>query len=154
MLVIGVNHSVQRRQDTIAELVPVRNQFEKRLRQVITEQGSDLVAEEAGNDTDVWNNLKKVDLGDIVDNPVSPIAKTIADEYGVRHEDVDVDVRVVDENDLESIDKRGEALTEKILRVLRTAERVVVIVGEKHRADVFQRLKAEGMDVEWMHFPE
>ena len=45
-------------------------------------------------------------------------------------------------------------MTEKILKVLGAAERVVVIVGERHRADVVQRLKGEGMDVKCMHFPE
>jgi pheromone shutdown protein TraB len=71
----------------------------------------------------------------------------------VRHEDVDVDVRVVNENDIESIKKRDEAMTEKILKVLGAAERVVVIVGELHRKGVVERLKNKGMSVECLHFP-
>ncbi len=92
-------------------------------------------------------------LGEIVDSASSPIAKTIADEYKVRHEDVDVDVRVVNENDIESIKKREEAMTEKILKVLGAAERVVVIVGELHRKGMVQRLKDKGMIVGSVPFP-
>lgn len=155
VLVIGANHNVQRRQDTILELAPLRDQFEQRLSQIIKEQEIDLIAEEAGDDTNVWENLKKQDLfGEIVDSPVPTIAKTVADENGVRHEDVDVDVRVVDEDDLESIKKRGEAIAGKILKELGTAEKVIVIVGEKHRSDVVQCLKGDGMNVVSMHFPE
>jgi pheromone shutdown protein TraB len=48
----------------------------------------------------------------------------------------------VDEDDLESIEKRSKAMTEKILKVLEGSERAVVIVGELHHKDVVQRLKA------------
>jgi hypothetical protein len=155
VLVIGANHNIQHRQDTIPELAPVRDQFEQRLRQIIKEQKIDLIAEEAGDDTKVWENLKKQDLfGEIVDSPVPTIAKTVADENRVRHEDVDVDVRVVDEGDLESVKKSGEAIARKILKVLGAAEKVIVIVGEKHRSDVVQCIKGQGRDVVCMHFPE
>jgi hypothetical protein len=105
----------------------------------------------------MWKNLKLNDVfgdGMTVDFPVPTIAKTIADKSGLRHEDVDVDVRVVDEDDLESIEKRSKAMTEKILKVLEGSERAVVIVGELHHKDVVQRLKAESMSVECMRFPK
>jgi hypothetical protein len=181
-LVIGTDHNIQRRQDTNPELEKVRVEFEKILRAIIEKEEIDLVAEEAGDDKQSLENVKRDEeqaaeferqlrqmmekdglVGEdaglfggakAVDRPVHTIAKTIADNHGVRYEDVDVDIRVVDENDVESIKKRGDAIAEKILKVLGTAERVVVIVGELHRADVVQRLKGEGMDVKCMHFPK
>jgi hypothetical protein len=155
VLVVGINHNIQRHQDIVPELEKVRADFERFLREIIEKDEIDLVAEEAGDDTTVWKKLILLDvLQEIVDSPASPIAKTIADKYGVRHEDVDVDVRVVDKNDLESIEKRSDAMTEKILKVLGAADRVLVIVGELHRPDVVQRLEEKDMSVECMHFPE
>jgi hypothetical protein len=155
VLVVGINHNIQRHQDIVPELEKVRADFERFLREIIEKDEIDLVAEEAGDDTTVWKKLILLDvLQEIVDSPASPIAKTIADKYGVRHEDVDVDVRVVDKNDLESIKKRSDAMTEKILKVLGAADRVLVIVGELHRPDVVQRLEEKDMSVECMHFPE
>jgi len=130
-----------------------RAEFEKFLHRVIQRGKPDLVAEEAGDDEKVWKNLKLQDAfadsveSKTVDNPASPIAKTIAKEYGVRWEDVDVEVRVTNENDIESIEKRSDAMTEKILKVLGAAKRVVVIVGELHREGIVQRLKAKDMSV-------
>jgi hypothetical protein len=160
VLVIGTQHEIQRHQDTMPDREEARTEFDKRIRQIIKERKIDLVAEEAGDDTKVWKNLKRNDElagkyveafggagSKAVDKPVPTIAKTIADEYGVRHEDVDVDVRA-NENDRKSIEKRDEAMTEKILDVLKNAERVLVIVGNDHRAGVGQRLKGKGMDVE------
>ena len=181
VLVIGTDHNIQRHQDTDPELEKDRANFEKFLRATIEEGKIDLVAEEAGDDKRSLENVKRDDeqaaeferqlrqmmerqnglvaegaglfgKGRTVDRPVPTIAKTIADKR-VRYKDVDVDIRVVDENDVESIKKRGDAIAEKILKVLGTAERVVVIVGELHRADVVQRLKAEDMSVECMRFP-
>jgi hypothetical protein len=182
VLVIGTDHNIQRHQDADAKLEKVRTEFEKFLCEVIEKEEIDLVAEEAGDDKQALENLKRSDEkaaefeqqlrqmmeqdgligegaglfggGETVDRPVPTIGKTIADKHGVRREDMDVDIRVVDENDIESIKKRGEAIAEKILKVLGTAERVVVIVGELHRADVVQRLKKEGMSVECMRFPK
>ena len=181
VLVIGTDHNIQRHQDKVPELEKHRVEFEKFLHKIIKEEKIDLVAEEAGDDKQSLENVKRDEeqaaeferqlrqmmekdglvaedtglfgKGRTVDRPVPTIAKTIADKHGVRYEDVDVDIRVVDENDIESVKKRGEAIAEKILKVLNSAERVLVIVGEKHRADVVQRLKAENMDVECMRFP-
>ena len=166
VLVIGTYHQFQRHQDTMPDREKVRGDFEQFLRGVIDERTIDLVAEEAGDDTVMWENLKRNDelVGQFaeafggsgsktVDNPVPTIARTIADEYGVKHTDVDVDVRAR-ENDVESIKKRDEAMTEKILKVLGSAEIVLVIVGDAHRGGVVQRLKDEGICVEELHFPK
>jgi hypothetical protein len=162
VLVVGTRHELQRHQDTAADREQIRAEFDKRLRQIIEERKITLIAEEAGDDTAVWENLKLEEEavgkfaeafgeGKTVDSPVPTIARTIADEYGLKHTDVDVDVRA-DENDLKSIEKRDEAMTEKILKVLGAAESVLAIVGEKHRAGVAQRLKDAGMTVECFSF--
>jgi hypothetical protein len=166
VLVIGTRHEFQRHQDTMPDREKVRDDFEKFLRGAIKERKIDLVAEEAGDDTTVWEQLRRDDelagefanaFGGIgsktVDNPVSTIARIIANECGARHADVDVDVRA-NENNVESIRKRDEAMTAKILNALGAAERVLVIVGEAHRAGIAQRLTDEGMGVECMRFPK
>jgi hypothetical protein len=141
----------------------VRDEFEKRLREIIKERKIDLIAEEAGDDTAVWENLRREDVlvgeeyaelfggGHTVEAPVPTIAKKLAVEHGVRHEDIDVDVRA-DENDEESIKKRDEAMTWKILDVLKDGENVLVIVGERHRTGVVERLKKQGFNVESAQF--
>jgi pheromone shutdown protein TraB len=144
----------------------VRADFDKILRRAIQERKIDLVAEEAGDDAAVWENLKRNDelVGKFadafggsgsktVDNPVPTIARKIADDCIVKHADVDVDVRAR-ENDDESIKKRDEAMSEKIVRVLGSAENVVVIVGDAHLAGVVERLTGKGMSVECLRFPK
>ncbi len=160
VLVIGTDHNLQRHQDKVPELEKHRAEFEKLLHKVIKEEKIDLVAEEAGDDTKVWENLKlqdafagSVEGSKTVDSPAFPIARTIAKGYGVRHEDVDVNVRVKDETDLKSIEDRSDAMTEKILKVLGSAERFVVIVGELHHKGMVQRLRDKDMSVECLHFP-
>jgi hypothetical protein len=112
----------------------------------------------------VWEALKRDDelaagfeglFGEFstVDGPVPTIAKTLADQYGTKHSDVDVDVRA-QEDDPESIAKRDGAMTEKILSLRRDAQSVLVIVGEAHRAGVSERLMNVGWSVESVHFPE
>src|SRR5271167_2193116 len=94
VLVIGTNHNIQRHQDKVSKLESDRAEFEKFLRQLIEKGKTDLVAEEAGDDEKVWENLKLYDVfadsaeGKTVDNPASPIAKIIAGENGVRWEDI------------------------------------------------------------------
>jgi hypothetical protein len=88
-----------------------------------------------------------------VEGPVPTIARTIAEKYGVRHTDVDVEVRA-EEGNAESIAKRDAAMTEKILSARGDAETVLVIVGEAHRAGVSERLKSAGWSIESVHFPD
>src|ERR1700674_402512 len=162
VLVIGTDHNIQRRQDTNPDLGPIRDQLEKRVRQIIEEQKVDLIAEETGDDTEVWKRLIQEEEalgkfaeafggGKTVDHPVSTIAKQIADERPgeLRH----VDIRAPNAEKL-SIDGRDAAMTAKIMEILGDADSVVVIVGEDHRAGVAQRLKAKGMSVACMRFPE
>jgi pheromone shutdown protein TraB len=141
----------------------VRAEFDQRLRQIIKERKIDLVAEEAGDDTETWEHLKQVEKDTppelevlfegtkVVNHPVSTIAKQIADSRPgeLRH----VDIRAPNAKEL-SIEERDAAMAAKVMKVLGDADSVVVIVGEDHRVGMAQRLKAEGMSVECMHFPE
>jgi pheromone shutdown protein TraB len=161
VLVIGTDHAIQRHQDTNAELEALRAEFEKLLRQLIKEREIDLIAEEAGDDTEVWKPLKQEEEalgklaeafggGKIADAPVPTIAKQIADERPkeLRH----VDIRAPNAEKL-SITERDAAMAAKVREVVGDADSIVVIVGEDHRAGMVQRLKGEGMDVECLHFP-
>lgn len=160
VLVIGTRHELQRHQDTAPEREKVRAEFDKLLRQIIKKQKIGLIAEEAGDDTAVWEKLKQVDemaaeFGGLfggypaVDNPVPTIAKKIADERKTRH----IDIRAANA-DVMTIGQRDEAMTAKIMEVLGTDKRVLVIVGESHRTGVAQRLKDAGLSVGDFRFPE
>ena len=164
VFVIGTKHEFQRHQDTMPSREVVRAAFDSEIRKIIKEQKIYLVAEEAGDDKTVWEHLKHGEpQGELaeklfgkgsstVDSPVPTIAKKIADEYGVKHEDVDVDVRA-DEKNPQSVVERDEAMVEKILNVSGHAESILVIVGEAHRLSVAERLKKEGFDVQSFRFP-
>ena len=159
VLVAGTRHEYQRHQDTMPAREKIRAELDQRLRQIIRERKIDLVVEEAGDDKTVWEHLRKDEppkeiceafFGEgssTVDHPVPTIAKTIADEFCVRHEDMDTDVRA-DENDAESVQKRDESMTEKFLKVLGNRENVLVIVGDAHRASIAERLEKQGFLVE------
>ena len=161
VLVIGTNHNIQRHQDTNAELEVVRAEFEKLLRRVIKERNVNLIAEEAGDDTEVWKSLKKEEEalgkfaeafggGKIVDAPVPTIAKKIEDEQPgeLRHDDI----RALNAEKL-TVKERDAAMAAKVKEIAGGADCIVVIVGEDHFEGVAKRLKDEGMSVECLHFP-
>ena len=87
--------------------------------------------------------------GKIADAPVPTIAKQIADERSkeLRH----VDIRAPNAEDL-SIEERDAAMAAKVKEILEDADSILMIVGEKHRAGVVQRLQAEDMSVDCMQF--
>jgi hypothetical protein len=160
VLVIGSNHNIQRHQDTNTELEVARAEFEKLLRQLIKGRNVNLIAEEAGDDTEVWKPLKQEEEalgefaevfggGEIVDAPVPTIAKKIADEPPgeLRH----VDIRALNAKEL-SIEERDAAMAAKVREVVGDTDSILVIVGEDHRVGVAKQLKAEGMSVECLHF--
>ncbi len=161
VLVIGTDHAIQRHQDKNAERQLQRAEFDKRLRQVIEGRDIDLIAEEAGDDAEVWKRLKQEEEavgkfaeafggGKTVDAPVPTTAKKIADERpgGLRH----VDIRAPNAKTL-SIEERDAAMTAKVKEILGDADSILVVVGEDHRAGMVQRLTGEGMDLECLHFP-
>ena len=102
----------------------LREGFEKQLREILKQGKIGLIAEEAGDDSEVWEHLKREDqfvegfedlfgLGSqTVDSPVATIAKRIADENPdkIRR----VDIRSPNATDL-TIEQRNEVMSTKIL---------------------------------------
>jgi hypothetical protein len=125
-LVIGTRHEFQRHQDTMPDQEELRDEFEERLRQIIEEREITLIAEEAGDDTALWEYLKQEDeaVGEFaalfgkgsttVDASAPTIAKEIADERPgeLRH----VDVRPPNANSL-TIEQRDAAMATRTVEV-------------------------------------
>jgi pheromone shutdown protein TraB len=162
VLVIGTQHEFQRHQDTMADREKVRAEFEELLRRVIDERGISLIAEEAGDDRAVWEQLRQEEeaLGEFAeafggrvgDNPVPTIGKQIADDRPA--EITYVDIRAPNADKM-TIEQRDDVMAAKTMEVLGIAERVLVIVGEDHRSGVVQRLKDKGLIVDdSFRFPE
>jgi len=162
-LVIGTLHEFQRHQDTMPDREELRDEFEERLREVIEEREITLIAEEAGDDTELWEHLKQEDevAGEFaalfgegsttVDAPVPTIAKEIADEQPgeLRH----VDIRAPNADKL-TIEQRDEAMTTRTVNVSGEDDSILVIVGEAHKNAVAGRLADQGFDVESESFPD
>jgi len=120
-----------------------------------------LIAEEAGDDREVWAALKADDEKvpeelrplfegyEIANEPQSTIAKMIADELGRRH----IDIRSRDASHM-TIEERDIAMARQTVESLGSATRVLVIVGEDHRAGVTRILGEQGCAVEPEGFPE
>jgi hypothetical protein len=165
VLVIGTRHEYQRHQDTDPEREEIRAAFERRLRQAVKGTDATVIAEEAGDDTAVWNEVKSEEegLGEFADKfaeafgggrtvakPVPTIAKTIRDEQPEKLEYVDI--RAPNAEKL-SIAERDEAMASEILKLSKNANSIVTIVGEDHRAGVAKRLNDGGLSVACFRFP-
>jgi hypothetical protein len=186
VLVIGTRHEIQRHQDTKPEREELRAEFDKRLRRILEERKTRLIAEEAGDDKEVLEKLKLEDspaqafaremaeelkeklsgksspeianeieelLGvtpKTANDPIPTIAKKIADERPkeIQH----VDIRPPNADELSS-EQRDEAMSKKILEIIKDGEEAVVIVGESHREGVATRLKDAGLSVDSVRFP-
>jgi len=140
---------------------PIRDQFEKRLRDIIKKEDVEVIAEKAGDDTAVWEQLKQEDEacgddlaelfgGKTVEAPVSTIATQIADERPGELEHVDI--RAPNAAEM-SIEQRDETMVAKVMELLGTADSAVVIVGEDHRAGVAQRISEKDLAVKSVCFP-
>jgi hypothetical protein len=174
VLVIGTGHEIQRPQDTMPERQKLRADFEERVRQNVKERKVGLLAEEAGDDEEVWKHLKHEEeiadelakglpgeladaLDDLfgvgsrtVESPVSTIAKKIAEQSQgkVRH----VDIRPPNADEL-TIEQRDGAMAGKIIATLKDGEDAIVIVGDSHREGVERLLKEAGLAVDSVRFP-
>src|SRR6267378_830537 len=133
---------------------PIWDQFDKRLRDIIKNEDVEVIAEEAGDDTAVWEQLKQEDEacgddlaelfgGKTVEAPVSTIATQIADE---RPGELHADIRAPNAAEM-SIEQRDETMVAKVMELLGTADSAVVIVGEDHRAGVAQRISEKDLAV-------
>lgn len=161
-LVIGTFHQYQRWQDKSAASVVIRARFAEYVRETIVEREIDLVAEEAGNDEDVWAALKMEDdrispefrplfaETALVEGVQPTIARMEAERAGRRH----VDIRDAGAGEM-TIAQRDEAMAKRTVQAAGDAASVVVIVGEAHRVGVARILSQEfGWEIENALFPK
>jgi len=162
VLVIGTRHEYQRHQDRMPDREEIRAKFEELLRRVIEERSISHIAEEAGDDTEVWEHLKRQEDAtppelaklfggtEVVDEPQSTIAKQIADEQPAHLTHVDIRPPHAE---VMTIEERDEAMAANTMEILGIATNMLVICGERHRAGVGQRIKGQGFRVESFCFP-
>lgn len=124
VLVIGTWHEYQRHQDEIESRRKVRAQFERFLRRIVAERGIDLIAEEAGDNEEVWERLKADEAKtppelrplfagtEAGGGPQDTIAKRIADECPDCRRHVDIRPPREEEMTIEQCDK---AMAEKTI---------------------------------------
>jgi len=162
-LIIGTFHEYQRQQDSMPERERMRAEFEVLLHEVIEKRHISLIAEEAGDDTKAWEQLKQDEAmmppafaalfsgTEVGDKPQNTIAKKIADARigDLTH----VDIRPPHAKWM-TIEERDKAMANKIMEVLGTATSILVVCGEIHRTGVEQRLKDQGLCAESFCFPE
>ena len=161
-LVIGTCHEYQRHQDRIEERKKVRADLERLACQLIADRSISLIAEEAGDNTEVWEQLKLDEEAtppelqiffagtEAVGGPQDTIAKRIADELSERLRHFDIRPPHAEEITTE---QRDEAMARSTMEVLGPANSVLVICGESHRLGVCRHLENYGLRVESFCFP-
>jgi len=159
-LVIGTCHEYQRHQDKVEASEQIRAALERRIRKIISDHKIDLIAEEAGNDKEVWTALKEQEEKDseilgaliqgteILSEPTQTIAKIVADECHITR----IDIRPPKAAEMKA-SERDAAMGEKIISSLGTATRVLVIVGRDHEPGVAEFLAETGFTVASESFP-
>ena len=160
-LVIGTCHEYQRHQDKVEASAQIRAALEKRIRNIISNDKIELIAEEAGNDKEVWTALKEQEKKDseilgaliqgteIVSEPTQTIAKIVADECHIAH----IDVRPPKAAEMK-VPERDTAMGQKIIGSLGSATSVLVIVGQAHQPGVAKFLADAGFSVTTESLPE
>lgn len=145
VLVIGTGHEYQRHQDTIEDRQKVRADFERLLREAIAERSISLIAEEAGDNGEVWERLKQEEAAtprelralfggtEAVGGPQDTIAKRIADERPGRVGHVDIRPPRAEEM---TIEERDEAMAGKTTEVLGG--------GDQHPRDLWREAPGRG----------
>jgi len=153
-LVIGTSHEYQRHQDKVEAFEQIRVILEERIREIVADKKIDMIAEEAGNDKEVWTALKEREKKDseilgaliegteIVSEPTQTIAKIVADERHITH----IDIRPPKAGEMK-VSERDAAMSEKIISSLGSATRVLVIVGQDHQPGVAKFLENAGFTV-------
>ena len=160
-LVVGTDHAFQRHQDRSEENEAIRNAFEVFLRAAIQARVVDAIAEEAGDDREVWEHLRAQDAViseewrglfagiEIVGGPQPPIARSLAAAGDIAYRDV----RAVGGETM-TIEERDEAMARATAEHFRGAESLLVIVGDDHREEVARILGEKyGWKTESKRFP-
>jgi len=160
-IVLGTSHEFQRRQDRSEEHEQLRDRWEQLLRETVAAQHVDGIAEEAGDDTEVWNHLRAEEASipeelralfrgtEIVNSPQRTIASLIAEQVGCAY----ADIRAHGADQM-TIAERDEAMAHAAAQRFSAAGSVMVIVGEAHRVEVARILnEAYGWHTESRTFP-
>jgi hypothetical protein len=160
-LLLGTDHKYQRRQDPSQENEQVRDQLQQFIQEAIRERNVDAIAEEAGNDQEVWEHLRAEEASmpdelkalfggmEIVDTPPQTIARIVADAAHRPY----ADIRSPGAETM-SIAERDEAMAQAAAERFGTARSVLVIVGEAHRLEVARILHERyGWTTESRSFP-
>jgi hypothetical protein len=162
VLVIGTCHEYQREQDALAERVALRAEFDQLLRRLVRERNVSIILEEAGDNEQVWRNLKRDEQATLTElralfagteaigGPEDTIAKRIADESGERLSYFDI--RPANADDL-TIAECDEAMSKMTLEILGAATSVLLICGLKHAPGLQRRLGENGLHVDPIRFP-
>jgi hypothetical protein len=153
VLVLGLDHWIQRQQDADAERNQARQSFERDIRGLIDERGVTLVAEEAGNDDEVAEGLQRQEnvwagfenRGPRRIEPVETIARTITRPVnGCDY----VDIRPAGEWPDPGRPEYERAMLNRIRQNVGNANSVLVLCGEFHRQNIAAALLRHGWNVE------
>jgi pheromone shutdown protein TraB len=160
VLILGTGHEYQRHQDQVAATEEIRSRFEKLIREALTERTIELIAEEAGDDVQVWTALKEQQTKDlatfgnllqgseVVNAPIQTIARGVASECHIPY----IDIRS-QRADTMTISERDVAMCESILASINAMTSLLVIVGANHQAGVARLLTDAGFTVDVESFP-
>jgi hypothetical protein len=160
VLVLGLDHWIQRHQDNIAERNEVRRSFERGIRRLIEERRVQVVTEEAGNDDEVaealqrdenaWAPLEGREPRWI--EPVETIARTVTRALdGCFY----ADIRPPGDWPDSRTPEYEQAMLNAILLNTANTDSVLVLCGESHRGNISRALAAncrtvEDRDFDWV----
>ncbi len=157
VLVVGLNHRVQR-------VVPSyegkdwenRERYEAGLRTVIRERKIDLIAEEAGDNTQVAHELQKEEdlwaaiLGRQRPQTVEPqdtLAKRVAESLGIPHHDIRPSADEFPLGHGRTVEYEQE-MFETTLILASSANSILVLCGDDHRPALAARFTRAGFEPE------
>ncbi len=153
VLILGLDHWIQRHQDNVAERSLVRQSFARGIRRLIEERRVQVVAEEAGNDDEVAEALQRDEntwaalegRGPRRIEPIETIARTVTRALDGCHY---TDIRPPGNWPDSRTPEYELAMLNAILLNTVNAESVLVLCGEFHRGNISRALAGNGRIVE------
>jgi hypothetical protein len=153
ILVLGLDHWIQRHQDNDAERNQARRGFERSIQQLIAERGVELVAEEAGDDNEVAQGLQREENAWApFENreprriePVETIARTVT---RVRDGCLHTDIRPRGNWPDPRVPEYEQAMLDAIQDTIGNADSVLILCGEFHWRNIADALLQNGWNVE------
>ena len=152
-LVLGLRHEVQRHQNGVAEEDRARKSFGELIRHLIEERRVQVVAEEAGNDNEVAEDIQKgedVWAKLVLEQPrrievFETIARTVTRALDSCNY---IDIRPPRDGPDSSTPEYEEAMLTSILQNVCLADSLLVLCGEDHRQSISEALSRNGWSVE------